>query len=124
MPNTKRLKFFDKDFIEWNDKEPLLQNFYQRLLNLKTTNSALHKTGNIEMLPTDYNDNIFAFTRMNGNNKVVVILNLSNRDQLQFKLSHPLLEDSFTNLFSDFQYKLGTDQSFEMQSWESIVLYK
>ena len=74
LPNTKRLKFFDKDFIEWTDAEPALQNFYHRLLNLKSTNTALHKIGNIEMLPSDYNENIFAFLRTNGNDKVIVVL--------------------------------------------------
>lgn len=123
LPNLKRLKFFDKDEIEWTAAEPALQNFYERLLNLRTNNKALHTTSNVILLPTDYNDFVFAFLRTNGSNKVLVVLNLSNRDRLQFTLSHPLLEDTFTNLFSDFVYKLGAVQTFELQSWESVVLF-
>ncbi len=123
LPNLKRLKFFDKDEIKWTNDEPAVQQFYQRLLNLKTKNSALHITGNIEILPTDYNENIFAFLRTNGNDKVIVLLNLSNRDKLQFHVTHPLLEGSFKHLFSDIEYKLGAVQSFEMQAFQYIVLF-
>lgn len=123
LPNLKRLKFFDKDEIEWTDKEPALQDFYQRLLNLKSNNAALHITGNIETLVTDYNENIFAFLRTNGKDRVVVILNLSNRDKLQFHITHPLLDGKFQNLFSGIQYKLNQAQSFEMQAYEYIALF-
>ncbi len=123
LPNLKKLKFFDKDFIAWTDDEPALQNFYHHLLNLRTTNTALHIKGNIEILPTDYNENIFAFIRINGNNKVVVILNLSSRDKLQFHITHPLLEGMFQHLFSDIKYKLGAVQTFELQAFEYLVLF-
>jgi glycosidase len=123
LPNLKRLKFFDKDEIEWTDKEPALEDFYRQLTNLKATNSALHISGNIEVLSTDYNENIFAFLRTNGNDKVLVILNLSNRDKLQFHITHPLLEGKFQHLFSGIQYKLGEVQTFEMQAYEYTVLF-
>ena len=120
-PNLKRLKFFEKDCIEWN--EPLkVEHFYKTLLALKSSNKALHESGNINVLPNEYNDNIFAFLRFSGNNKVLVILNLSNKDRLQFKLSHPLLEGNFTHLFSEVTYQLGAVQSFELQAWEYLVM--
>jgi len=123
LPNLKRLKFFDKNEIEWNDHQPALENFYRKLLTLKSSNAALHETGNINVLPTEFNESIFAFLRYTANNKVLVILNLSNKDKLQFKLTHPLLEGHFTHLFSGITYKLGAVQSFELQAWEYIVLY-
>ena len=123
LPNLKRLKFFDKDAIEWSNKQPSLENFYKKLVTLKSCNAALHETGNINALPTEFNDNVFAFLRCTGNYKVLVILNLSDKDRLQFKLTHPLLEGNFTHLFSEITYKLGAVQSFELQAWEYIVLY-
>ena len=63
LPNLKRLKFFDKDFIEWNNNQPELEDFYKRLLTLKSSNKALHETGNINVLPTEFNERIFAFLR-------------------------------------------------------------
>jgi glycosidase len=122
LPNLKRLRFFEKDYIEWTAAEPALHLFYKKLLQLRSSNPALHTAGNIEIIPTDYNENIFAFFRTAGNSKVLVILNLSNRDKLQFRITHPLLEGNYTHLFSDINYKINTVQSFEMQAWEYIVL--
>ena len=77
MPNLKRLKFFDKDEIEWNDNPPKLEEFYQKLLSLKSTNKALHETGNINALPTEISDSVFAFLRYTNNSKVLIVLKLS-----------------------------------------------
>lgn len=121
LPNLKRLKFFEKDCIDWN--HPIkLENYYKKLLNLKSTNTALHATGNINVLPTDHNDSIFAFLRYTDHNRVLVILNLSSRDRLQFKLAHPLIEGNYIHLFSGLSYKLGAVQTFELQAWEYLVL--
>ena len=106
-----------------SNEEPALHDFYKRLTNLKTQNAALHIPSNIEVLSTDYNENIFAFLRINGDEKVLVILNLSNRDKLQFHITHPLLEGTFQHLFSDIQYKLGEVQTFELQAFEYLVLF-
>lgn len=122
LPNLKRLNFFDKDVIEWKNQQPALENFYKKLLVLKLSNAALHETRNINVLPTELNENIFAFIRCTNNSKVLVVLNVSNADRLQFKLTHPLLEGNFKHLFSDITYKLGAVQSFELQAWEYLVL--
>ena len=89
---------------------------------LKSSHPALHETGNMNVLPSEFNESIFAFLRYTGKRKVLVILNLSNKDRLQFKLAHPLMEDNFTHLFSGITYALGAGQSFELQAWEYIVL--
>jgi hypothetical protein len=83
----------------------------------------LHKEGNINVIPTEFNESIFAFLRFSGTSKVLAILNFSNKDKMQFKLSHPLLEGRFTHLFSDITYRLNAVQSFELQAWEYIVLW-
>ncbi|HRH61369.1 MAG TPA: alpha-amylase family glycosyl hydrolase, partial [Chitinophagaceae bacterium] len=53
LPNKKRLKFFDKDLIEWNDK-PELHNFYKSLLHLRKTNKALQTLAKPEILSTAF----------------------------------------------------------------------
>ena len=121
LPNLKRLKFFDKDVIQWN-QQPLLETFYQKLLTLKSTNAALHQAKNINVLTPEFSEDIFAFLRYTNESKVLVIINFSNKDKLQFNIAHPLLEGNFTHLFSDITYKLGAVQSFELQAWEYIVL--
>ncbi len=123
LPNLKRLKFFDKDAIEWDNKPLALENFYSKLLSLKSSNAALLITENINVLPTELNENIFAFLRFTLNSKVLTIINFSNKDKLQFKLTHPLLQGNFKHLFSGITYTLNAVQSFELQAWEYLVLY-
>lgn len=123
LPNLKRLKFFDKDEIEWTNKEPALQNFYKRLTNIRTNNSALHFRGNIEVLHEDQENKVLVFLRTNNKDKVIVLLNLSSKDDVTFNITHPLLEGNFENVFSDVQQNIGKTQTFRLQPYECIILY-
>jgi hypothetical protein len=55
---------------------------------------------------------------------VLAIFNFSRDEKLQISISHPSLGGAYSNLFSGIQYKLGTEQNFELQAWQYIVLYK
>lgn len=73
----RRLKFFDKDQIDWGSYSRA--EFYRRLLALKKKHPALtnsHEPGNMEILETG-NDRVFAFRRIAGKDKVRVVVNLS-----------------------------------------------
>lgn len=77
----KRLKFFEKDPIEWKDYP--LAGFYRDLLALKRDNPALWNGTSgapIEILPAGSPD-VFAFRRTRGANRVTVVVNLSPRPQ-------------------------------------------
>jgi glycosidase len=124
LPNLKRLKFFDKDQIDWGGNTPKLEEFYHQLLYLKSTNTALHERGNVTVLPTASDDKVFVFLRQSSNSSVLAIFNFSRDEKLQISISHPSLEGAYSNLFSGIQYKLGTEQNFELQAWQYIVLYK
>ena len=123
LPNLKRLKFFDKDEIEWTDAEPALQNFYKQLANLKTNNSALHIRGNIEILYENYDNNVVVFLRTNGNDKVVVVLNSGKSNDFEINVSHNLLEGLFYDVFTKAEYQLNSQQTFKLQAFECIVLH-
>lgn len=73
----RRLKFFDKDQIDWGNYSRA--EFYRRLLALKKQHPALtnsHEPGNMELIETG-NDQVFAFRRIAAKDKVRVIVNLS-----------------------------------------------
>lgn len=77
----KRLKFFTKDSIEWNNYP--LQEFYTNLLKLKFTNKALWNGdfgGDLKVFPGEENSKIFTYLRQKDNNKVFVAVNFSNRE--------------------------------------------
>lgn len=73
----RRLKFFDKDQIDWGTfhRAPL----YRSLLSLKKRHPALtssHEPGNLELIPTGH-PKVFAFRRIAGSDRVTVVANLS-----------------------------------------------
>ncbi|HEX3025368.1 MAG TPA: alpha-amylase family glycosyl hydrolase [Chitinophagaceae bacterium] len=73
LPNYKRLKFFDKDLIEWT-ANIALHNFYKTLLSLRKNKAIAN--GETFILPTD-NNGLMAFIRKKENDAVLVLLNLS-----------------------------------------------
>jgi len=121
LPNHKRLKFFEKDFIEWTDNITL-HNFYKALSYLKKNNKALHNPQSLVMLSTHMEDKLLAYLRVEGSSKVLVLLNLSGEERLKFTLQHEELAGTYTNLFSGIQYPIESKTSFELQAWEYIVL--
>ena len=99
LPNRKRLKFFDKDQIDW--QQPLeLEGFYTKLLHLRKTNAALHsaqKKGYTWRLNVS-GEQVFCFLRCNGQAQVLVLLNFSNQ-AIQLSLYDQRVHGSFTDLF-------------------------
>jgi alpha-amylase len=79
MPNLKRLRFFDKDPIEWTGRYEL-NDFYKALLALRRRSRAL-RAGDAEVatrrIYTGADDRCFGFVRTGGEDEVVVLLNFS-----------------------------------------------
>lgn len=128
LPNKKRLKFFDKDFIDWTG-DCLLHDFYKKLLTLRKNNPAL-KAGCPDVitarLHTDANHFVFAFLRSHTitGNEVLVLLNLSDQDKLLVHINGEALSGTYTNLFSNAKQDFGADQQFALRPWEYQVYSK
>ncbi|MBC7651801.1 MAG: alpha-glucosidase C-terminal domain-containing protein, partial [Deinococcales bacterium] len=116
-PNYKRLKFFDKDQIDWQPK-PQLHQFYKTLLALHKCNAvAIGETFN---LPTD-NSNVMAFLRRSKNEVVLVILNFSTEQKIKLTVEHNWLNGAFENIFSEMQFTFNGSETFELMSHDYIV---
>jgi glycosidase len=116
-PLERRLKFFEKDDIEFKKYE--YAEFYSRLNQLKSDNEALHNDiygGAIKEIGSS--PSIFGFKREKNGNKVVVIINLSSQDR-SFILSEDTgdLRNAFT--FGRINYKAG-DQ-ITLSGWEYLI---
>lgn len=120
LPNYKRLKFFDKDEIDWTENTAL-HNFYKQLFLLRKTNKAFDEDACVIKLTTSYDDKIFAFLLTKNESKVLVLLNLSNENRLRFTIEQENLAGNYRNLFSGFNYSLEGKCDFELQSGEYIV---
>jgi len=122
MPNLKRLKFFEKDVIEWNGKYEL-QDFYKTLLKLHSNHPALVATNDVIKIKTSDDAHIFAYLRKANNKEVLVLLNLSSA-RLRFDITDNVVGGKFKNVFSSAQNDFTTEKSFEMAGWEFLVYEK
>lgn len=111
--NYRRLKFFDKDEIDW--KEDKMTGLYRRLIELKKRNKALwtEQEVSFRIIETNHQEKIAAFRMYSGENEVIVITNLSNAElQVTINLSN---ESAFYN-------ELFTNQLFNNSTIHQLSL--
>ncbi|MFH0736297.1 MAG: alpha-amylase family glycosyl hydrolase [bacterium] len=121
--NLKRLRFFDKDTIEW--KKTQLSVLYEKLGALKINNQALWN-GNfgsdIIVLPVNNKKSIFAFVRMKDKNKVFCVFNLSNK-QITANIESDLLDGQFTNFATGKEQAFNNSSVLKLKPWGYYIFY-
>lgn len=93
----RRLEFFEKDPITWDDYEH--EAFYTTLLHLKKDNSALWNGtigGAYEPLRIDEEAKVFGYRRANDQDEVVVYLNFSTTEQTIEHAADASYKEAFT----------------------------
>lgn len=118
LPNLKRLKFFDKDAIDWTGQYRL-EGFYHRLLTLKAENPALAAgDGKTEtrLLTVTQDDHILGYLRKCGKHRVLVLLNLSPYPSC-FECRDRSITGWFTERFSSERKDCGKDNWFDLPAW-------
>lgn len=121
---NKRLKFFEKDPIEWKDSK--FKDLYTKALNLKRTNKALlsgSKGGKLNYLKTNNDNSVLAFTRSNGKDKIAAIFNFSPKE-VKVKISGKELSGKYKSLFSGEETELRTSEETILAPWEYRVYVK
>ncbi|SNR39527.1 Maltogenic Amylase, C-terminal domain [Hymenobacter mucosus] len=118
---NKRLAFFDKDTIDWQNYP--LQGFYTRLLHLKKRHSALHN-GVLESrfyrLPSS--PSVYAFVRQHGTAAVLVAINISTEPQPV--LLPEAAAGTYHDVFQDVPLMFRTDDAIEIPAHGWRVLEK
>jgi glycosidase len=125
LPNRKRLKFFDKDLIDW--KMPCaLHDFYKALLQVRKTSPALRSgdpSVSTILLPDDANRQLLSFLRRKDANEVLVILNLS-AGEVSMSLSGAVASGSFVDIFSRENLRIGPGTNITLKPWDFRVYVK
>lgn len=123
---NKRLQFFEKDFIPWTG-EYQLHDFYKTLLNLHLRNPAL-RAGDMNVktyrLKTTDDAHVFAYLKKNIEEEVLVILNLSAKNNLRIEIIDPLVTGIYMNVFSGASNDLTNEKIFNLGKWEYRVFEK
>jgi 1,4-alpha-glucan branching enzyme len=120
---NKRLLFFEKDSVEWGTYE--YADFYKNLLLLKKKNKALWNgtQGGPLTIIENSGTNVLAFSREKENNKVVVILNLSNTNQ-EISFINNAVVGNYNSLFTQTDVTITDVSSFNLGPWDYKVLVK
>lgn len=125
LPNKKRLKFFDKDEIDW-EQPCLLNDFYKILLHLRKTNPAL-KAGDLRrkamILSNTFPDRILSFIRRFERDEVLVILNLSAAITSVI-ITGQTLAGSYKDIFNPSLPDFISGQPLQLEAWAYRVYAK
>lgn len=124
IPNLKRLKFFDKDLIEW--KEPLmLHDFYKTLFHLRKHNSIFSRGRNSRpiRIPTHNDQYVLAYMRKSAGRELLVMLNLSP-NHLFVQIPDGFLHGAFSNCFTGEKLNIIPQHSFELKAWDYCLYQK
>ena len=120
----KRLRFFEKDTVEWNGTS--LMRFYRSVIDLKHDNAALWngaEGGEQVTLDTDGGPRVYAYSRTKGENTVVVAVNFGDMPvRAQYSgLAH---SGQFTDWFSKVTLMLGSLGTIEIPAHGYRVLVR
>jgi len=119
----KRLRFFEKDTIDWLKMD--LVPFYTKLLQLKRKNIALWNGayGSSPVFHTEASSPILIYSRELQGNKVVVAINMSAKDA-SMKLTEPKLFGKYKELFSEEKVRVKKDMTLDLEAWGYRVWVK
>lgn len=120
LPNNKRLKFFEKDCIDWTP-EVALKNFYAVLLAFKKRHLFLNDADTeIFFADEPVEQDILCYRLISGQDCVLVCLNLSNK-KCGMLINMPIAGE-FKNIFSGETVVIKGEYFFAAETGEFTVL--
>ena len=118
LPNKKRLQFFEKNVIEWKERQEL-HGFYQKLLLLKRQHPALASDAALEIIAADEQQNVLVFKRESEGKAVLTLLNFS-ADEKTID-TRESMQGKWTNVFTNETIDLSIKKEIGLQPWAFLV---
>ncbi len=112
---NEMMSLFEVTPVKWDPTNKVFVNLFKRLTQLKRTQPAMEdgtNRGALRIYPTN-NENVFVYSRIRGNNEVLVMLNFGGIP-VNFKFTETVPYGTFKN------YLTGGDKNFSMQ--DGVVL--
>jgi glycosidase len=114
---SKRLKFFEKDPIEW--KQHPIGELYRKLFALKKANTALwnaHWGAAMIRVPNNASAEVLSFVRRNERDKVFAVFNFS-KEARTVKFEETLFPGTYTDFFSGERVELPASTLLSLKPW-------
>lgn len=114
---NKRLKFFEKDPIEWKGYKVV--NIYSKLFNLKMMSSVLQngeRGAQIVEVHSSEDETIFSFLRQDDKEKIFAVFNLSDKVRT-FNLNSSVLSGNYRNFFTDEKMSFDNNVNLSLEKW-------
>ena len=121
---SKRLPFFEKDTIDW--QEHPVGALYKKLFALKKKNTTLWNAkwgARMIRVPNTVADKVFSFVRQNEKDKVFAVFNFSTKSQtVQFHES--LCHGNYTDFTNEQQVEISDSTQLKLQPWAYHIFIK
>jgi glycosidase len=116
--SDRSLRFFEKDLIEWDNPENNEYHlFYKQLIQLKRNNPALWHDSMNNLVSISVSNDVLIYSLAKDNNKVSVVINLSNQSQVV----KPNLVGSFKDYFANTDVNLTNQDELVLPAKEYKV---
>ena len=122
--NTRRLPFFEKDSIEWQEHPQ--GALYKKLFALKKANTALWngKWGaRMIDVPNSVHNWVLSFVRQNEREKVFAVFNFSNEQQI-VTFDQTLHNGRYTDYFSKESVEFLSDTRLPLKPWDYRIFIR
>ncbi len=114
----KRLQFFEKDPIDW--REHPFNDLYTNLINLKTSNPALHngeRGGDMIILNNSEPESVFSFMRTKDDSKVFALFNLTP-GTVTVSIPGEIISGNFKEFPAGNEHLFEGVAAFTLDGWE------
>lgn len=120
---NKRLDFFEKDLIVWNESN--FTKLYSKLNSLKNDNKALWngaKGGSIEFIDHNKQENVLALVRSKGEDKVFAIFNMSAKET-KGKINSNLISGNYYDFENEKPMEIKAGLDYLIKPWSYKLYY-
>jgi len=119
--NYRRLKFFDKDEIEW--KKDKMFSLYHSLIYLRKRNPDFWLNGEFLRIENDAENEIVSFKiiAQNTNKSAIVFLNLTDKEK-SFYVKCGDYKYQFINVMTKENYKLDCQNAINLKAYSYLLL--
>ena len=120
--NSKRLAFFERDPIVWQEHPHA--ELFKRLIELKSSNSALHNGAwgaRMIRVNNDSPQRVLSFVRANTSDKVLALFNFSAEPR-SVRLRESLGYGQYRDVFAARSVTIDADTAIDLPPWGYAVL--